>query len=88
MKKNYHIVVSDIDWDTDGESVNLPNEVVISNPTPDMLADVKEDGYGDSIADYLSDNYGFCVNNFSTELEAVKAVTKPPAAKLKSAKTR
>ena len=39
-------------WDTDGEEVNLPNEIEI----PDWVD--KEDE--DEISDYLSDKTGFC----------------------------
>ena len=39
-------------WDTDGEEVNLPNEIEI----PDYVD--KEDD--DEISDYLSDITGFC----------------------------
>ena len=45
-------------WDTDGEEVNLPNEIEI----PDWVD--KEDD--DEISDYLSDTTGFC--HFSFEL--------------------
>ena len=39
-------------WDTDGEEVNLPNEIEI----PDWV-DREDD---DEISDYLSDTTGFC----------------------------
>ena len=45
-------------WDTDGEEVNLPNEIEI----PDWVD--KEDE--DEISDYLSDTTGFC--HFGFEL--------------------
>ena len=45
-------------WDTDGEEVNLPNEIEI----PDWVD--KEDD--DEISDYLSDETGFC--HFGFEL--------------------
>ena len=45
-------------WDTDGEKVNLPNEIEI----PDLMD--KEDD--DEISDYLSDTTGFC--HFGYEL--------------------
>lgn len=49
--------VTDIIWDTDGEDIdNLPEEVNI----PD---DIDED----DIADYLSDEYGWCVESFNIE---------------------
>ena len=47
-----------IKWDTDGEKVNLPNEIEI----PDWVG--KEDD--DEISDYLSDTTGFC--HFGFEL--------------------
>lgn len=47
-----------IKWDTDGEEVNLPNEIEI----PDWVD--KEDD--DEISDYLSDVTGFC--HFGFEL--------------------
>ena len=45
-------------WDTDGEEINLPNEIEI----PDWVD--KEDD--DEISDYLSDITGFC--HFGYEL--------------------
>ena len=45
-------------WDTDGEEVNLPDEIEI----PDWVD--KEDD--DEISDYLSDTTGFC--HFGYEL--------------------
>lgn len=44
----------DIDWDTDGEDVDLPNEIEI----PEGMDDI------DEISDYLSDTTGFCHNGF------------------------
>jgi ferritin-like protein len=52
--------VYDIAWDTDGEDVDLPDEVVV-----DVPAEVVDYGdVNDFIADYLSDEYGFCHNGF------------------------
>lgn len=45
-----------IQWDTDGEDVNLPDKVEI----PFNVSD-------DEIADMLSDEYGFCVFGFNIE---------------------
>jgi hypothetical protein len=45
-----------IQWDTDGEEVNLPERVEI----PFNVSD-------DEIADMLSDEYGFCVFGFDIE---------------------
>ena len=53
------IRVTDIEWDTDGENpedLDLPSEVAIND-------DIDED----EIADWLSDNYGWCVLSFNVE---------------------
>lgn len=42
-----------VDWDTDGEDVGLPEEVLVPGFVPD-----------DDVADYCSDIYGFCVNSW------------------------
>ena len=57
-----------IDWDTDGadaSALGLPESVIIHNPSEEMINDL--DGYGDSISDYLSDEYGYLVNGFVAE---------------------
>ncbi|MCE6959617.1 hypothetical protein LAZ40_11215 [Cereibacter sphaeroides] len=51
--------IHDIDWDTEGEEVDLPKEVIL---------DTDKEGIGDvamEAADWLSDNHGWCVNGFS-----------------------
>ena len=50
--------VTNIKWDTDGQEVDLPTEITITR-------DVIESD--DAIADYLSDEYGWCVENFIIE---------------------
>lgn len=45
--------VYDIDWETDGEIVELPDEVEVPNDLDD-----------NEIAEYLSDTYGWLVNGF------------------------
>lgn len=45
-----------INWDTDGEDIHLPNEIEI----PDDIADEDDD----AISDYLSDVTGFCHKGF------------------------
>jgi len=50
----------EIKWDTDGESVQLPDEVVLT-----VGDDVDVDLEG---ADVLSDEYGWCVFSFNWEL--------------------
>lgn len=56
------INVTEIDWDTDGETVDLPTEVTI-----DTQAEGMEDPDAE-IADWLSDKYGWCVSRFSQEI--------------------
>ena len=53
------IIVTSIEWDTDGEIVlELPTEISLDKWTDD------EEEILDCIADMLSDLYGFCVFNF------------------------
>lgn len=48
--------VFDIMWDTDGEDINLPKEIILSKDIDD-----------NDIADYLSDEYEFCIFSFKLE---------------------
>lgn len=53
------IIVTNIEWDTDGEDIpELPTEVLLDKWTDD------EDEILDCVADILSDLYGFCVFSF------------------------
>ena len=67
MKK---ILVWNIDWDTttdeceEFEAPELPTDVEIENPTEKMVQEVEENGYCEDVENYLSDEYGFCVNGF------------------------
>ncbi len=45
----------DIQWDTDGEDVELPDEIEI----PEGMIDE------DEISDYISEQTGFCYKGFS-----------------------
>lgn len=47
-----------IQWDTDGEDVELPSEILI----PDDMIDE------DEISDYLSEQTGFCHKGFSIDM--------------------
>ena len=51
MKKAYNI-----DWETDGQDVDLPDEV-------ELPEDIDTDAIGE-VEDYLSDEYGYLVNSF------------------------
>ena len=53
------IIVTNIEWDTDGEYIpELPTEVTLDKWTDD------EEEILDCTADMLSDLYGFCVFSF------------------------
>jgi hypothetical protein len=59
----------DIEWDTDGEEVDLPNELVIDFPEigehgePEHSEDVDDD-IVDTFADRLTDLTDWCVRDF------------------------
>ena len=62
-----HCVVSDIDWDTDGEEVEgLPSTVEVDVPADECL---EPEDFEEWISDYLSDEYGFCHNGFKYHKE-------------------
>lgn len=65
MKEEKRILVTDIEWDSDDEN-NLPNEVVLEDPTGELSKDV--DGYSDEIADALSDEYEWLVKGFKAQV--------------------
>lgn len=56
-----NVRITDIVWDTDGQQVDLPEEVTV-----DTAAEGIEDPEA-QIADWLSDRYGWCVTSFSQE---------------------
>ena len=47
-----------IKWDTDNEMIDLPTEV-----------EIPEEYSEDDVADYLSDEYGYCVFNFDIDAD-------------------
>jgi hypothetical protein len=55
--------ITNIDWDTDGEDVTLPSELVI-DPVAEGIENPSE-----QVADFLSDRYGWCVKGFVCEQE-------------------
>ena len=48
-----------IEWDTDGEYIDLPNEIDIPEDL-DFKDDIEE-----TVSDYLSDTTGFCHKGFN-----------------------
>ena len=62
MKMNtYKIRVSDIEWETDGEDVDLPDEM-----------EIPSDIEGDEIESYLSNETGFLVLSYLVQHEKKK----------------
>lgn len=62
-KKTLKLYASEIDWDTDGATVDLPSEVEIPIPVSMEYQLQEED---DSVlSDFLSDTFGWCVNSFN-----------------------
>lgn len=53
MKKRF-LIATDIDWDIDNNKVDLPSMVKIPKGINE-----------EDVADYLSDEFGWCVNSFS-----------------------
>lgn len=57
MTTKHIIKVLNIDWDTDGETPDLPSEMIVF-PLAAGIEDPAED-----LADWLSDKFGWCVNS-------------------------
>lgn len=53
-----HYRATNIQWDTDGEDIDLPTEM-------DIPADIEDE---DEISDYISDETGFCHFGFVLEI--------------------
>jgi len=58
------VKITDIDWDIEGEDVKLPKSITV--PMHQIVD--SEDELKDTIADYLSDNYGWVVNSCNYEV--------------------
>jgi len=63
MKKT-QIVFYSIDWETDGEKIDLPKNVTVDLSKFDKDTDFSLEG-----ADFLSNEYGWLVNNFKFKLK-------------------
>ena len=59
--KKIKCILTNIDWDTDGEEIkNLPNDVTLEMDYDDEYGAALDE----EVANELSDRYGFCVNSF------------------------
>ena len=54
--------VSNIDWDTDGEEIDLPDEMTVNVKEDEQL---EEDEIEQYISDKISDETGFCHFGFN-----------------------
>jgi hypothetical protein len=59
------IKVCEIEWQTDGEEVDLPENVTIDIGELDAFELEDEDQINDAITDHLSDTYGYLVEGFT-----------------------
>jgi hypothetical protein len=59
-------LVNNIKWDTDGEDVDLPTEIIVEL---DAETEEHRDNYEkiELISDYITNETGFCHKGFSTE---------------------
>lgn len=62
-------IVTDIEWDTDEEDVDLPDNVEVI-ASYDDFCDINDDvEVGDFLVDCLSDTYGWCVMGCCFEIK-------------------
>lgn len=62
MKEIKRIVVYNIDWDEGDEWLPTKLSINITDDTKCLLEDIE--GYAQNLTDYLSDCYGYCVNDY------------------------
>lgn len=68
------LVISNIDWETDGADAGLPSQVVVDDPMllPHLTEDMNDEAA--NIAEWLAQEYGYLVNGFTSELEGVEGI--------------
>ena len=59
------IKVYEIDWETDGEEVDLPENVTIDIVELDAYSLENEEQINETICDHLSDVFGYLVNGYT-----------------------
>lgn len=65
-------IVTNIQWDTDGDEKilkDLPTELSIDADTLNISNENDSEKVEETISDYLSDSYGFCHYGFNFEKE-------------------
>ena len=62
--KKIKCILTNIDWDTDGEEIkDLPSDVTLEMDYDDEYGAALDE----EVANELSDRYGFCVNSFNVQ---------------------
>lgn len=65
MKRYY--IVSNIEWDTDGEEIkDLPGEVCVTLE-PEDYEGLDQEEIEESIVEYLTDEYEWCIADYDIE---------------------
>jgi hypothetical protein len=65
MKKQLYLTAYNIDWETDGEKVKLPDKIIL--PDCIVIDWHLNDQDDDIVTDYLSDEYGWLVNSYELD---------------------
>lgn len=65
MKRNY--IVSNIEWDTDGEDVQVLPVVKGITLDPEDYEGLDEEEIEESIIDFLTELYGWCISDYEIE---------------------
>lgn len=65
---NLNLLITNIDWETDGEEIDLPTEVTVSQEDASIedINDMNE--IEERLNNYLSNTYGYLVNSYSYEI--------------------
>lgn len=66
------ILVTNIDWDTDYEEVDLPSSIAIED-SEELEKAILEDGDW-VLTEFLSDSYGWCIYSYEYEITDDKEV--------------
>lgn len=68
--------INNIKWETDGEAVDLPTEVLVTEETlvskGYITEEMDDEEKFDCLADYLSDEYGFLIASFAVDVKPNK----------------
>ena len=71
------IKIYNIDWDTDGEDIDLPAEETFEIDDDYIMDNIEEE-----MNDYLSEKYGYCVDGYFSKIIKERGVTNNNKTKL------